>query len=163
MPSTVRACLPHPPLRFGLAGSEKLTFIVVTFGAAVLLLCTQICPAVGADVLQRDFEDAWERAQAILDYYKLQRPVARQSIQTLKTLRGKQKSFFNLLTHPMTTVLMALADSLQRHQPGLDLDSPSQRQLAAQMDLPEFDLLATGPGGFDAWFNLDMGDFGGFH
>ncbi|KAK0387822.1 hypothetical protein NLU13_4067 [Sarocladium strictum] len=115
--------------------------IYFTFGAAVLLLCTQICPAVGGDVLQRNFEESWQRANAILDYYKVQRPVARQSIKTLQALR----------------------DSLQRHQPGPDLDSPAQRQLAAQMDLPEFDLLATGPGGFDAWFSLDMGDFGGFH
>jgi hypothetical protein len=53
---------------------------------------------------------------------------------------------------------------MQRHNQGVpELDSPAQRQLAAQMDLPEFDLLGTGPGGFDAWFNLDMADFGGFH
>lgn len=71
------------------ANQVRLTRAIVTFGAAVLLLCTQICPAVGREVLQRDFDKSWDRAQAILDYYRVQRPVARQSIQTLKALRGK--------------------------------------------------------------------------
>jgi hypothetical protein len=69
---------------------QPLTDLSVTFGATVLLLCTQICPAVSRDVLQQHFEDSWDKAHSILDYYRVQRPVARQSIQTLKTLRGEQ-------------------------------------------------------------------------
>jgi hypothetical protein len=31
------------------------------------------------------------------------------------------------------------------------------------MDPADFEALGAGPGGFEAWFNLDMADFGGFN
>lgn len=52
---------------------------------------------------------------------------------------------------------------MQRQNSGPDLASPADHGFGVPMDLPEFDMLGAGTGGFDAWFNLDMADFGGFH
>lgn len=40
--------------------------------------------------------------------------------------------------------------------------SPSEQRLAMLMDLPQFSLPGMGPGP-DAWFDLDLAGFSGFH
>jgi hypothetical protein len=63
--------------------------VPVTFGAAVVLLCAQICPAISSDAIEASFDHSWAESLAILEHYRVQLPVARQSIQTLKALKGK--------------------------------------------------------------------------
>lgn len=65
------------------------TGVLVTFGATVLLLCAHICPAVGRDVIKANFERSWGECQAVLEHYRVQMPLARQSMQTLQALRGE--------------------------------------------------------------------------
>lgn len=54
-----------------------------------MLLCAQICPAISIEVVDLSFERSWAKSLAILEHYRVQLPVARQSIQTLQALKGE--------------------------------------------------------------------------
>ena len=86
------------PIKSILTSSAQIAdpLVLVTFGATVLLLCAHICPAVSREVIKANFEQSWGECQAVLEHYRVQMPLARQSMQTLQALRGK---LFDLGSH----------------------------------------------------------------
>lgn len=41
------------------------------------------------DEIKGSFEMSWSQCQGVLEYYRLQMPLARQSMQTLQALKGE--------------------------------------------------------------------------
>jgi hypothetical protein len=66
-----------------------LTGSTVTFASAIILLASQICPAVDAETLGISFDLSWNRCLYILDFYKDQVQAAQRAIPALKELKSQ--------------------------------------------------------------------------